>query len=212
MSPSEDGIRIGGDGLPRCFWCVGDPLYETYHDREWGRPQADDRRLFEKLCLEGFQAGLSWRTILAKRENFRRAFAGFDFERLAGWGEAEIARLLDDPGIVRHRGKIVAAVENARRALALVEEAGSLAAFLWRFEPDPAKRPRRIDRRTLRRLTTCEEARALARALKDRGWRFLGPTTVYAFMQATGMVNDHLEGCFRRREVEAERAAFARPR
>lgn len=211
MSGGGDGIRIGADGRGRCFWCVGDPLYEAYHDREWGRPVADDRRLFEKLCLEGFQAGLSWRTILGKRENFRRAFAGFDFTILAGWGEAEVARLLDDAGIVRHRGKITAVLENARRACALVEEAGSLAAFLWRFEPDPESRPERLDRETLGSLTASPEARELARELQRRGWKFLGPTTVYAFMQAMGMVNDHLEGCFRRRQVEAERARFARP-
>ncbi len=211
MSASDDGIRIGSDGRRRCFWCVGDPLYEAYHDREWGRPVDDDRRLFEKLCLEGFQAGLSWRIILGKRENFRRAFAGFDFERLAGWGEAEIARLLRDPGIVRHRGKIAATLENARRACALVEEAGSLAAFFWRFEPDPAGRPARIDRRTLAGLTSCPEARRLARELRRRGWRFLGPTTVYAFMQAMGMVNDHLEGCAFRPEIERARRTFVRP-
>jgi len=211
VSGGENGIRIGADGRGRCFWCVGDPLYEAYHDREWGRPVADDRRLFEKLCLEGFQAGLSWRTILAKRENFRRAFAGFDFTLLAGWGEAEIARLLGDAGIVRHRGKIAATLENARRACDLVAEAGSLAAFLWRFEPDPASRPERIDRETLGRLTSSPEARDLARELKRRGWKFLGPTTVYAFMQAMGMVNDHLQGCAFREVVEEARNAFVRP-
>jgi DNA-3-methyladenine glycosylase I len=208
----EPGLLVGGDGLARCWWHGGVALDMAYHDREWGRPVADDARLFEKICLEGFQSGLSWRTILAKRENFRRAFAGFDAATLAGWGEAEVARLLGDAGIVRHRGKIESVLNNARRALALREEAGSLAAFVWRFEPPPAGRPARLDHAALLAMARTAESAALSKELKRRGWSFVGPTTVYAFMQAMGLVNDHLEGCAFREEVEAERRAFARPR
>lgn len=193
----------GPDGLHRCSWCAASPEYRAYHDREWGFPVADDRRLFEKLCLEGFQSGLSWRTILMKRENFRAAFAGFDFDRVAAFGEADVARLLADAGIVRHRGKIEAAINNAARAQELVAEAGSLAAFLWRFEPETVASPE------IR--ATSPESEALSKALKKRGWRFVGPTTVYAFMQAMGMVNDHAEGCVTRAEVEAARVGFVRP-
>ncbi len=206
-----NGLITGEDGRARCWWHGGDPLYLAYHDSEWGRPQADDRRLFEKLCLEGFQSGLSWLTILRKRENFRRAFEGFDPAAVARFGEADIQRLLQDAGIVRHRGKITSAINNAARALELQAEAGSLAAFFWRFEPAPASRPSRLDRATLGSLAQTAESKALAKALKGRGWSFVGPTTLYAFMQATGMVNDHLEGCCVRAEVEAARAAFARP-
>jgi DNA-3-methyladenine glycosylase I len=206
-----NGLITGEDGRARCWWHGGDPLYLAYHDSEWGRPQADDRRLFEKLCLEGFQSGLSWLTILRKRENFRRAFAGFDPAAVARFGEADIQRLLQDAGIVRHRGKITSAINNAARALELQAEAGSLAAFFWRFEPVPASRPSRLDRATLAGLAQTAESKALAKALKGRGWSFVGPTTLYAFMQATGMVNDHLDGCCVRAEVEAARAAFARP-
>ena len=193
----------GPDGLPRCAWCGATPDYTRYHDTEWGFPVADDTRLFEKLCLEGFQSGLSWRTILQKRENFRAAFDGFDFARIATYGAADVARLLADAGIVRHRGKIEAAIHNAARAQEVVAEAGSLAAFLWRFEPAP--RPAPLIR------ATSPESEALSKALKKRGWRFVGPTTVYAFMQAMGMVNDHAEGCVTRGEVEAARAGFVRP-
>lgn len=193
----------GPDGLPRCAWCGATPAYTDYHDTEWGFPVADDRRLFEKLCLEGFQSGLSWRTILTKRENFRAAFAGFDFHRVARYGDADVARLLTDAGIVRHRGKIEATIHNAARAQNLVAEAGSLAAFLWRFEPDPLPAP------VIR--ATSPESEALSKALKKRGWKFVGPTTVYAFMQAMGMVNDHAEGCVTRAKVAAARAAFRSP-
>ncbi|MEZ5864360.1 MAG: DNA-3-methyladenine glycosylase I [Geminicoccaceae bacterium] len=209
--PTTDGLITGEDGRSRCWWHGSDPLYLAYHDSEWGRPQADDRRLFEKLCLEGFQSGLSWLTILRKRENFRRAFAGFDPAVVARFGEADIQRLLLDAGIVRHRGKIASVINNAARALELQAEAGSLAAFFWRFEPAPGSRPARLDRATLAGLAQTAESKALARALKGRGWSFVGPTTLYAFMQATGMVNDHLEGCCVRAEVEAARAAFTRP-
>ena len=209
---TPDGLILGEDGRQRCWWHGSDPLYRAYHDSEWGRPQADDRRLFEKLCLEGFQAGLSWLTILRKRASFRRAFEGFDPAAVARFDAADIERLLVDAGIVRHRGKIVSAINNAARALELEAEAGSLAAFLWRFEPTPASRPPRLDRATLATLAQTAESRALAKALKGRGWTFVGPTTIYAFMQATGIVNDHLEGCCVRAEVEAARAAFTRPR
>jgi DNA-3-methyladenine glycosylase I len=207
----HEGLRAGPDGRPRCWWCGIDPLYRAYHDAEWGVPSADDARLFEKLCLEGFQSGLSWLTILRKREAFRRAFAGFDIAAMARFGEAEMAWLLSDAGIVRHRGKIESAINNARRALDLQREAGSLAAFVWRFEPGAGERPGRFDRATLAALPSTPASAALSKALKARGWSFVGPTTVYAFMQAMGLVNDHVEGCFRRGEVERERATFVRP-
>ena len=205
------GLIRGEDGRLRCWWHGGAPDYQAYHDAEWGRPVAEDTRLFEKLCLEGFQAGLSWLTILRKRETFRAAFAGFDFEAVARFGERDVARLLQDAGIVRHRGKIEACINNARQACALAEERGSLAAYVWGFEPAPESRPKRFDYETLRQIGTSPESVALSKDLKKRGWRFVGPTTVYAFMQAMGLVNDHLEGCFCRAEAEAERAAFTPP-
>ena len=207
----EQGLTIGDDGRVRCGWGGSHADYVAYHDDEWGRPVADDRRLFEKICLEGFQSGLSWLTILRKRENFRRAFAGFDFERVARFDEADVVRLLGDAGIVRHRKKIEATVNNARRACDLVEEAGSLAGFFWRFEPAPEARPARVDYATLMALPKTPESTALSKELKRRGWSFVGPTTVYAFMQAMGLVNDHLEGCASRPEVEAARDRFQRP-
>lgn len=190
------GLITGPDGKERCAWAGGDPLYMAYHDREWGRPTADDRYLFEKLCLEGFQAGLSWLTILRKRENFRRAFAEFDAEALCRFGPADVARLLGDAGIVRHRGKIESVLNNARRAIELRAEAGSIAAFTQRFAPDPATRPRRLDWATLRTITATPESTALSKELRKRGWSFVGPTTVYAFMQAVGLVDDHVGGCW----------------
>lgn len=205
-----EGLVAGADGRHRCWWPGGDPLYLAYHDAEWGRPVADDCRLFEKICLEGFQAGLSWLTILRKREHFRRAFAGFDIDAVARFGEADLERLLADAGIVRHRGKIAAVMNNARRALELRQETGSLAAFLWRYEPDPAGRPAPADRATI--PATTPDSLALSKELRRRGWAFVGPTTIYSFMQAMGLVNDHLEGCCCRAAVEAERAAFPRPR
>jgi len=192
----------GDDGVVRCFWGNGDPLYRRYHDREWGMPVRDGRRLFEKVCLEGFQAGLSWLTILRKREAFRRAFRRFDFHEVARFGPRDVARLLRDAGIVRHRGKIESAINNARRAVELERECGSLAAYFARYRPEPASRPRRFTWSALRRLTTSPEATALSRNLKGRGWTFVGPTTLYAFMQAVGLVNDHLEGCAARARVE----------
>lgn len=207
-----DGLITGSDGLTRCWWPGTDPLYVAYHDAEWGRPVADDRKLFEKLCLEGFQSGLSWITILRKRENFRRAFAGFDIETVSAFGENEVAALVTDAGIVRHAGKIRSVINNARRARALQDEAGSIAAFVWRYEPDPGTRPSRLDKETLSGLGKTPESIALSKALLKRGWSFVGPTTVYAFMQSMGLVNDHLEGCAFRDAVEADRSAFVRPR
>jgi len=208
---TENGLIAGADGRPRCWWHGNAPDYLAYHDAEWGRPVGDDIRLFEKICLEGFQAGLSWLTILRKRENFRAAFADFDFVEIASFGEDDVARLVTDAGIVRHRGKILATINNARAALDLIEEAGSLAAFFWSFEPEPADRPERLDKATLITLAKTPQSTALSKALKKRGWSFVGPTTIYAFMQAMGLVNDHLEGCICREAVEAERAAFKRP-
>jgi DNA-3-methyladenine glycosylase I len=202
---------VGDDGKARCWWSTGDQLYRLYHDEEWGRPVRDETRLFEKLCLEGFQAGLSWLTILRKRDNFRRAFDGFNPRLIARYGDADVDRLLGDAGIVRHRGKILATITNAQRYLDLVDEAGSLARYLWSFEPDTATRPRGIDKAALMTLDTTPESTALSKDLRRRGWAFVGPTTVYAAMQAMGIVNDHLEGCFVRPVVEAERSAFDRP-
>ncbi len=195
----------GPDGRPRCRWCGAAPEFFDYHDREWGFPVGDDRRLFEKLCLESFQSGLSWRTILAKREHFRRAFAQFDFAEVARFGEADVARLLQDAGIVRHRGKIEAVINNAGRAVELVASEGSLAAYVWRFEPAAG------DLAAPQTVSTSAASVALSKDLKKRGWKFVGPTTVYAFMQAMGLVNDHVEGCISRAEVAAARAAFRRP-
>ena len=206
-----DRLLTGDDGKARCFWGASTPEYAAYHDKEWGRPVTNDFRLFEKICLEGFQAGLSWLTILRKRENFRAGFAGFDFEKVARFGARDVNRLLKDTGIVRHRGKIVSTINNAKRAMELAEEKGSLAAYFWGFEPAAKSRPKKLDWETLRAMATTLESTALSKDLKKRGWTFVGPTTVYAFMQAMGLVNDHMEGCHCRREVERERRAFRRP-
>jgi DNA-3-methyladenine glycosylase I len=197
--------------IGRCWWCAGSPEYRAYHDDEWGMPVADDQRLFEKLCLEGFQSGLSWITILRKREAFRSAFAGFDFARVAGFGTGEIEALLGNAGIIRHRGKIESTVNNARRALELIQEVGSLAAYLWRFEPDLRARPRPLTRSVLMQHTTSPESEAMSKDLKRRGWTFIGPTTAHAFMQAMGLVNDHVDGCVARARVEQARTRFRRP-
>jgi DNA-3-methyladenine glycosylase I len=202
-----DGIVRGDDGVRRCSWATSAPEYRAYHDREWGFPVADDIRLFEKLSLEGFQAGLSWLTILRKRENFRRAFAGFDFYVVARFDAGDEERLMNDASIIRHRGKIEAVINNARRAVELVESEGSLSAYVWRFEP--SRRPRRVDRGDV--FAETPESQALAKDLKRRGWRFVGPTTVYAFMQAMGLVNDHLSGCAVRAEVTRARKEFRVP-
>ncbi len=205
------GLRRGGDGLVRCGWCGDDPLYQRYHDREWGRPVRNDKRLFEKLCLEGFQSGLSWLTILRKRENFRAAFAGFDIEAVAAFKAREVSRLLKDAGIVRHRGKIESTINNARQAMSLQQEFGSLARFFWGYEPGADERPGQIDWATLKAMGQTAASKRLSGELKKRGFSFVGPTTAYAFMQAMGLVNDHLEGCAVRREVEADRLNFRRP-
>jgi DNA-3-methyladenine glycosylase I len=195
----------GPDGKSRCLWCNAAPEFLDYHDREWGFPVSDDYRLFEKLSLEGFQSGLSWRTILAKRENFRAAFHDFDFDRIARFTRRDVDRLLKNEGIVRHRGKIEAVVNNARRVRELIKQEGSLAAFVWRYEPDG------------RHLTepqsasTSAESVALSKALKKQGWKFVGPTTVYAFMQAMGLINDHVKDCVIRDKVERARRRFKRP-
>jgi DNA-3-methyladenine glycosylase I len=206
MAPSE-GIVIGEDGVARCWWADSAAEYRAYHDSEWGLPVADDRRLFEKLSLEGFQSGLSWLTILRKRDAFRRAFLGFDFARVATFDEDDVARLLDDASIVRHRGKIEAVINNAQRAVELVADEGSLGHFLWSYEPE--RRSGELKQGDLQSVT--DQSRALARELKRRGWRFVGPTTVHAFMQAMGLVNDHLTGCHARGTALAAREAFKAP-
>jgi DNA-3-methyladenine glycosylase I len=204
-----EGITFGPDGLPRCRWADATDEYRAYHDSEWGFPVSDDVRLFEKLTLEGFQSGLSWLTILRKREAFRAAFAGFDFSVVAGFGEHDVQRLLGDAGIIRHRGKIEAAINNAGRAVELVAAEGSLAAYAWNFEPP--SRSGALTHAQLAAQPATPESAAMAKDLKRRGWRFLGPTTVYAFMQAMGLVNDHLAGCHTYEQVRAARGAFARP-
>jgi len=198
-------IITGPDGKSRCHWCGAAPDFLSYHDTEWGFPVSDDHRLFEKLCLESFQSGLSWRTILAKRENFRAAFHDFDFDRVARFSARDITRLLKDEGIVRHRGKIESVINNARQARELVKEQGSLAAYVWRYEPDMQQlaEPQTV--------SSSPESIALSKDLKKRGWKFLGPTTVYAFMQAMGLVNDHVEACVIRDRVERARKRFRRP-
>jgi DNA-3-methyladenine glycosylase I len=209
MVAGEDGIVLGEDGVRRCSWANSAPEYRAYHDTEWGFPVSDDVRLFEKLSLEGFQAGLSWLTILRKRPAFRRAFADFEFERIARFGERDVARLLADAAIVRHRGKIEAVINNASRAVELVQAEGSLAHYVWGFEPEA--RTGRFDRAQLAGLGLTTESKALAKDLKRRGWRFVGPTTAYAFMQAMGLVNDHLDGCDARLRVDRARERFDRP-
>lgn len=204
---SED-LRLGEDGLRRCGWCGADPQYVAYHDEEWGRPVGSDQRLFEKLCLEGFQSGLSWLTILRKRDAFRRAFQDFDIAAVARFGEADVTRLLGDAGIVRHHGKIEATIGNARAAADIIDPEGSLGALIWRYEPDTPPPPLRS---MAEAQAKTKESTALAKDLKARGFRFFGPTTAYAFMQSMGLVNDHLEGCAFRDACEADRAAFTRP-
>lgn len=197
-------IIDGPDGKPRCRWCAVTPEYLHYHDNEWGYPVDDDQRLFEKISLEGFQSGLSWRTILAKRENFRAAFHRFAFQKVARFNERDVERLLQDEGIVRHRGKIEAVINNAQRACELVEREGSLAAFIWRYEPTGQLAAPQT-------ASTSPESIALSKDLKKMGWKFVGPTTVYAFMQAMGLINDHAEGCVIRAKVTSARKKFKRP-
>ena len=207
----RNGLITGEDGVTRCWWPGDDPLYQGYHDTEWARPVRDDRRLFEKLCLEGFQSGLSWLIILRKRENFRAAFADFDFHAVARFTARDVTRLLADAGIVRHRSKIESTINNARRAGEIEAEFGSLASYLWRFEPAETDRPKRMTLGRLQKMSTTPTSVALSKDLRRRGWTYVGPTTVYAMMQAVGMVNDHIEGCDARAAAEAARATFKRP-
>lgn len=205
------GLARGEDGVVRCWWPGEHDDYIAYHDDEWGRPVDDDFRLFEKICLEGFQSGLSWLTILRKRDNFRNAFADFDYERVARFNKRSVGRLLKDAGIVRHRGKIESTINNAKRACELVDEHGSLGAYFWSFEPGPKDRPKKCTHAALMKMSKTSVSTAISKDLKKRGWSFVGPTTVYAFMQAMGIVNDHLEGCAHRASVEKARRKFSRP-
>ena len=209
MAGQESGLILDAQGQPRCFW---QPSMPDYHDHEWGRPVGDDRRLYEKICLEGFQAGMAWITILRKREAFREAFDDFDVERVARYTDADVERLMGNAGIVRNRAKILSAINNARRARELADETGSLAGWLWRHEPAAHDRPAAVDRGYWDNNPTSAASVELSRALKQRGWTFVGPTTIHAFMQAVGMVNEHMSGCVCHGEVEAARAGFRRPR
>lgn len=204
-----EGLRNDVDGIPRCWWCGDDPLYVKYHDTEWGFPVDDDSRLFEKICLEGFQSGLAWITILRKRENFREAFADFDIEQVAKFGKRDITRLLKNAGIIRHRGKIEASINNAKRAIELATEYQSLASYFWSHEPEKPSRPKRITKDNI--PSTTPDSIALSKDLKKRGWKFVGPTTAYAFMQAMGLVNDHVQGCHTGELVKKALEQFKKP-
>ena len=192
---ARESVVLGDDGKARCFWCASAEDYRDYHDREWGRPVHDDRRLFEKICLEGFQSGLSWLTILRKRDNFRRAFADFDYHKVSRFDHKDVERLLGDAGIVRHRKKIESTINNAARAVELEKEFGSLSEFFWQFVPPQLERPKEMTWESLRSLSRTPTSLRLSKELKKRGWSFIGPTTAYAFMQAMGLVNDHMAGC-----------------
>lgn len=207
----HDGLIVGNDGLTRCHWHGNDPEYLRYHDEEWGVPVKEDKRLFEKICLEGFQSGLSWLTIFRKRDNFRSAFENFDFHKICKYDDQDIERLMKDAGIVRHRGKIASTINNANRVLEVIEEYTSFAAYIWQFEQPIKTRPKKCDFKTLSQMTMSDESIALSKDLKKRGWSFVGPTTCYALMQSMGMVNDHIEGCVCREKIEAARATFIRP-
>lgn len=211
METPVKGIVIGEDGRRRCAWSRSDAAYDAYHDGEWGRPVVDDTRLFEKICLEGFQSGLSWLTILRKRESFRTAFAGFDPAQVARFGARDVQRLLGNAEIIRHRGKIESTIGNAKRALDLIEEHGSIASYVWGWEPRPKDRPTQFTWDALRAITTSPASVAMSKDLKKRGWTFVGPTTIYAFMQAMGLVNDHIDGCYVRKECVRERKALKPP-
>ncbi len=209
---SDNGLIVGEDGLARCRWHGNDPEYLRYHNEEWGYPVDDDKRLFEKICLEGFQAGLSWLIILRKRENFRHAFDDFDYYKIATYTDKDVERLVTDAGIIRHRGKITSTINNAQRAIEMEQECGSLGAYFWSFEPMDQDRPDQFDYQTLSQITMSDESKALSKDLKRRGWSFVGPTTCYAFMQAMGIVNDHFEGCVCRPAVTKNRQQFKRPK
>lgn len=200
-------IRSATDSVVRCWWCDSSDLYRDYHDDEWGMPVSDDQRLFEKMCLEGFQAGLSWITILKKRESFRRCFKDFEIAKVARFREATVDKLVQDASIIRHRGKIESTINNAKQAQKMIKEFGSLAAFFWSFEP--AKSPKRRNRSQIPAVT--DESTALSKELKRRGWSFVGPTTCYALMQAMGMMNDHIVTCESWQRVETARTKFKRP-
>ncbi|MFC6284262.1 MULTISPECIES: DNA-3-methyladenine glycosylase I [Polaromonas] len=210
-TPLPSGLFADDSHTARCAWCQATPLYRNYHDSEWGFPVADERRLFEKICLEGFQAGLSWLTILNKRENFRSAFANFEAEQVACFDQHDVKRLLADAGIVRHAGKIASTINNAQRVIELRREFGSLGAFVWQMEPKAAERPKHITHEVVKAMPSSPASAALSKDLKKRGWSFVGPTTMYAFMQAMGLVNDHFEGCASRKAALAARAAFKPP-
>lgn len=201
----DSGIIAGDDETRRCIWAGNDPLYQHYHDTEWGRPSYDDRYLFEKICLEGFQAGLSWITILRKREHFRKVFAEFDIQKLSRFTEADVERLVKDPGIIRHRGKIISTINNARRAVELTADKGKFSDFLWQYAPPDDERPVSYDWQSLKKVTQVPSSVRLSKDLKKLGWTFVGPTTMYAFMQAVGMVNDHVSGCDCRLPCETAR-------
>lgn len=208
---NDEGLTIGEDGRRRCSWNIDKPIYRAYHDQEWGRPVADDRRIFEKICIEGFGAGLSFLTILNKREALREAFDRFDMAAISRYDEAKICALMSNEGIIRNRRKIESVINNARRAQETIAAFGSLAALLWSVEPSPGSRPQRFDLRTLAALTESAESRHLSKLLKQRGWSFVGPTSLYAVMQSLGVVNDHLDGCDYRAECSTARAAFCVP-
>tara|TARA_B100001105_G_scaffold172951_1_gene139359 strand:- start:4005 stop:4646 length:642 start_codon:yes stop_codon:yes gene_type:complete len=211
MTLAQGLFRSEDDSAARCSWCQATPVYRHYHDHEWGFPVTDDRRLFEKICLEGFQSGLSWMTILNKRENFTRAFDQFDAERVAGYSQTDVDRLLEDTGIVRHRGKIESTINNAKRVLEMRREFGSLAAYAWRHEPAAKTRPKRVTWAALKAMTTRPESVSMSKDLKKRGWSFVGPTTVDALMQAMGLVNDHVQGCSVREAALGARAKLVVP-
>lgn len=205
------GLIKGKDGKMRCWWHGEHEDYIKYHDEEWGHPVDDDHKLFEKICLEGFQSGLSWLTVLRKRENFRKAFKQFDYNKVAKFTEKKIEQLVLDAGIIRHRGKIKSTINNAKRAQEMVKEFGSLGSYFWNYETEQKNRPKNMTYAAAMKLTFTEESKAMSKDLKKRGWSFVGPTTAYAFMQAMGMVNDHLKGCYCRRMVEMKREKFKRP-
>lgn len=205
------GLIQSEDGKVRCFWPQDKPDYQLYHDEEWGMPVDDDHRLFEKICLEGFQSGLSWLTILRKRENFRSAFDEFDYHKIAAYNDEDVDRLVNDAGIVRHRGKINSTINNAKRAIEMEKREGSLGKWFWSFEPSTTERPDKPDNETLLKLGLTETSKRMSKELKKQGWSFVGPTTCYAFMQAMGLVNDHMNGCYCRETVEKARQQFQRP-
>ena len=212
MPAPKTGLITDKKGVCRCWWPADDIEYQRYHDKEWGYPVDDDIHLFEKICLEGFQAGLSWLTILRKRDNFRKAFDGFDFIRVAKFNEKKVDKLMQDAGIVRHRGKIESTINNAKQAQLIIKEFGGLASYFWQYEPDPKNRPKKCDYKALTGMGKTPESIAMSKDLKKRGWSFVGPTTCYAFMQSMGMVNDHVEGCYCREKSEKQRQKFKRPK